>query len=128
MIMFGKKDGSSGRPGIYTIGEIAAIVGPIAERYGTGPIWLFGSYSRGEATEDSDIDLLVVPGEIKGYLRFIGFYQELEEVLGKSVDAIPYGDNGDRFMNIVEKDMVLIYGADDRSERDVRKGPNGCRF
>lgn len=44
---------------VYKIEEIAERVRPIAERYGVGKIYLFGSYARGEATEESDIDLLV---------------------------------------------------------------------
>lgn len=49
---------------VYKIEEIAERVRPIAERYGVGKIYLFGSYARGEATEESDIDLLVDASEI----------------------------------------------------------------
>ena len=44
---------------IYTIDEITAAVKPIAEKYGIDKVWLFGSYARGEATEKSDVDLLI---------------------------------------------------------------------
>ena len=43
---------------IYTIDEIREKVKPIAEKYGIEKVWLFGSYARGEATEESDVDLL----------------------------------------------------------------------
>ena len=42
---------------IYTIDEIAGKVRPIAEAYCIDKIYLFGSYARGEANKDSNIDL-----------------------------------------------------------------------
>ncbi len=44
---------------IYTVEEIQKKVRPIAEKYGIDTVWLFGSYARGEANENSDVDLLV---------------------------------------------------------------------
>ena len=44
---------------IYAVDEIARIVRPIAQRYGLRAVYLFGSYARGAATEDSDIDLMI---------------------------------------------------------------------
>ena len=44
---------------VYTVDEIRQIVHPIAERYGLQAVYLFGSYARGTASEDSDIDLLI---------------------------------------------------------------------
>ena len=38
----------------YTIEEIKDKVTPIAQKYGVKRISLFGSYARGEATENSD--------------------------------------------------------------------------
>ncbi|MFU2223155.1 nucleotidyltransferase family protein [Streptococcus pluranimalium] len=43
----------------YTIEEIKDIIKPIAEKYQLPAVYLFGSYARGEADEDSDIDLAV---------------------------------------------------------------------
>ena len=45
--------------GIYTTNEIAERVRPIAKAYGIDKVFLFGSYARGEATEDSDVDFYV---------------------------------------------------------------------
>ena len=44
---------------IYSIQEIQQRIAPIAKQYGLKAVFLFGSYARGEAREDSDIDLLV---------------------------------------------------------------------
>ncbi|MBO4551824.1 MAG: nucleotidyltransferase domain-containing protein [Candidatus Methanomethylophilaceae archaeon] len=95
--------------GVYTPEEIATIVAPIASRYGTGRIYLFGSYGRGTANKDSDIDLLVEPGDIRGYLIFTQMNIELEKALGKSVDMVSAGCD-DRFLSRINKDLVCIYG------------------
>ena len=95
--------------GVYTPEEIGAIIAPIANKYGTGRIYLFGSYGRGTANKDSDIDLLVEPGNIRGYLVFTQMNIELEDALGKSVDMISAGCD-DRFLSRINKDLVCIYG------------------
>ena len=44
---------------IYTLEEIRSRVTPIAKQYELKAVYLFGSYARGDADENSDIDLLV---------------------------------------------------------------------
>ena len=44
---------------VYKIEEIAERVRPIAEKYNIDKVYLFGSYARGEATEESDVDLRI---------------------------------------------------------------------
>ena len=92
-------------------------MGPIAEKYGTGKIFLFGSYGRGDADEESDIDLLVEPGMIKGYLRFTELNMELEDALGKTVDLVSAGCD-ERLLSRIHKDMVCNMGEyhDDLSD------------
>ena len=51
---------------IYTIPEIKNIVCPLAKEYGAERVYLFGSYARGESTKNSDIDLRIDKGNIKG--------------------------------------------------------------
>ena len=41
---------------VYTIDEIRQIITPIAKKYGLPAVYLFGSYARGTANEDSDVD------------------------------------------------------------------------
>lgn len=47
---------------IYSIDEIKKIISPIASRYGVERVFLFGSYARGEATEESDLDFRIDKG------------------------------------------------------------------
>lgn len=46
---------------VYSIAEIQCRVMPIIEKYRIPAMYLFGSCARGEATEDSDLDLQLVP-------------------------------------------------------------------
>ena len=70
-----------------SIGEIKEIVSEIAERYGAERVYLFGSYARGEERDDSDIDLHVFEGDIRGF-RIGGFYADLEEKLEKKISLV----------------------------------------
>ena len=72
---------------VYTINEITDKVRPIAEAYDIDRIYLFGSYARGEATENSDMDLYVEFSKPLG-LHYCSFVSDIEECLGKCVDII----------------------------------------
>ena len=75
---------------IYTISEIQAIVTPIAKKHSLKAVYLFGSYARGTATENSDVDLLIdTEGTaIKSLLDLAAVYCDLEDALGKQVDLL----------------------------------------
>ena len=52
-------------------------------------VYLFGSYARGEADEQSDVDLLVDLDRNKEIgFQFFGWYQDLEVLLGQKTDII----------------------------------------
>ena len=44
---------------VYSLEQIRGIITPIAEKYGIPAVYLFGSYARGNAGEESDIDFLL---------------------------------------------------------------------
>ena len=62
----------------------------ILGRYGATNARLFGSVARGDATPESDIDLLVdlTPGGGNELLRVSGIAEELTELLGTRVDVV----------------------------------------
>lgn len=65
----------------YTIEEIKSIVEPIACKYGVEHVYLFGSYARRDAAENSDVNLRVDKGSLKMLFALCGFYTEIEEAL-----------------------------------------------
>ncbi len=58
------------------------------EKYGVRKIGLFGSYSRGEAREGSDIDLLVEFEKPIGFFKFIELEDHLTHRLGVKVELV----------------------------------------
>jgi uncharacterized protein len=57
--------------------------------YGVQQIGLFGSYARGEANNDSDIDLLVdISKDKKTFRNFMALCYYLETLLGKKVELV----------------------------------------
>ena len=94
---------------VYTIDEIKKISVPIAKEYGVDSLSLFGSYARGEATSESDVDFYIDKGNIKGLLDFIGFVQDLEEKLQCQVDVVTTTIEDKKFIEMIRKDGVLLY-------------------
>jgi len=92
-----------------TFERLCDIVAPIAEKYGSGNIYLFGSRARGDSSENSDYDFFVMLGQIKG-LRLCGLLRELEEALGSNVDIVTGGARlDDDFSKEIHRDMRLVY-------------------
>ncbi|MBR4172681.1 MAG: nucleotidyltransferase domain-containing protein [Kiritimatiellae bacterium] len=104
----------------YTIEEITRRITPVAQKYGLAAVYLFGSYARGEATADSDVDLLVdLRGSVIKGLNFVSLYNELEAALGISIDIvtadslqIPTTRRGQlHFREAVQRERKMIYAA-----------------
>ncbi len=93
----------------YTIDEIKKKTIPIAEKYGVNKMCLFGSYARGEANDESDVDLLIDEGQIRGLIAYFGFVNDLEKELGCHVDVVMDGIEDKRFLALISKDAVTIY-------------------
>ena len=93
---------------VYTVDEIADIVRPVAERYGVESVILFGSYARGDADRDSDIDLYVETGKISDLIELSGFRLDLIEALHKEVDVVTADDFS--MVSRIVKNGVPIYG------------------
>ncbi|MDD3693537.1 MAG: nucleotidyltransferase domain-containing protein [Oscillospiraceae bacterium] len=74
----------------YSIEELKRIITPIARKYQIPVVYLFGSYARGQADENSDVDILIERegSAIKSLFDLGAFYNELNETLGKSVDVV----------------------------------------
>ena len=75
---------------IYTLDEIKKRVFPVIQKYNIPAMYLFGSYARGEATEESDLDFLVDTAgtNLTSLLALGALYCDLEEVFQKNIDLI----------------------------------------
>ena len=60
----------------------------LAKKHGARNVRVFGSVARAEAVDMSDLDLLVEMEPGRTYLDLVGFWQDLEETLGFSVDVL----------------------------------------
>lgn len=72
------------------ISDIKNKILPILKKYDVSRASLFGSVVKDEATEESDIDLLVEFKGEKSLLDLAGLKIELEELLGRRVDVLTY--------------------------------------
>jgi len=95
----------------YSIDELKEIIAPIAEKYHISKVYLFGSFARGDYNEQSDIDLRIEKGELKGLFALCGFYTEVEEALQMKVDVLTTGSLEDAFLKKIEKDEVMLYAG-----------------
>ena len=85
----------------------------ISEYFKTQPVdkaWVFGSYSRGEEREDSDVDIMIslIPGTRMG-LQFFAMSLDLERLLNRPVELVIEGDLLPFAAKTVEQDKVLVY-------------------
>ena len=74
--------------------------------------WLFGSCSRGEETEESDIDILVDYDNSQGIVSLLimgGMLMDLSDLLGRRVDLVENKGLMNFARASIERDKILIY-------------------
>ena len=97
------------KSGILTIKEIKDRIRPVVEKHHIEDVYLFGSYARGEANENSDVDIYCSSGDVDSLIKRAGLLRELAEALGKDVDVVTIGSKlKDRFKKNIEEDMIKI--------------------
>ena len=106
---------------IYSIYEIQQRIAPVTKQYGVKAIFLFGSYARGEAREDSDIDLLVDTSgtNLRSLLSLGALYCDLEAALQRPIDLITVSaleqraqmPSEEMFRETVMKEKLNVYDA-----------------
>lgn len=83
---------------------------PVAVRYGVDSLSLFGSYARGDADEQSDLDFLIVKGGMKGLLAYCGMTADLEDIFRCHVDLVTKNAIKDEnFLEEINRDEVMLY-------------------
>ncbi len=105
-----------GKGDVLSIDAIRLMVLPIVQRYSIDKATLFGSYARGEATAESDIDLLIECDNIRNMEDYLGLQEGLKNAIGRNVDIVMAdalaSDNtrsAKRLKEHIERDKVIIY-------------------
>ncbi|MEK7263753.1 MAG: nucleotidyltransferase family protein [Bacteroidota bacterium] len=94
-----------------TINEILSLLAThkqdFTQKYNVKTLAVFGSYSRGEQHDKSDIDILVEFTEPIGF-EFVDFADELESLLQTKVDLVTRKAIKPRYWNYIEKDVQYV--------------------
>jgi len=100
---------------VYSIDDLKKLLAPVFDAYPVMRGYVFGSYSRGEADDKSDIDIFVEPSEgFKSY-DVCGILSRAMKLSGKGVDcysSFDFDADSQTYKRIL-KDRVLIYGREE---------------
>jgi predicted nucleotidyltransferase len=77
----------------------------LLRKYPISKLGVFGSYARGEANENSDIDIAV---EITGPmgLNFVQMADEIEDLFGRKTDVVPLRSIKPQYLESVQRDII----------------------
>ncbi len=98
---------------MLTIAEIAQALNAVASLFDIRAAYLFGSFARGDARPDSDVDIRLDCGPSIGYGELLDIQEQMESILGHPVELItnPLELMRPAFRRRIEKDEVLLYEA-----------------
>ena len=96
---------------MLTIDRIREVVSRLGNKYGVKSAYLFGSYAKNTATENSDVDLMVDMGSFRRYRDYFHFCDELEKELGTEVDVTSEDGLNPGIFELIKNDRILLYGA-----------------
>ncbi|HEV2239146.1 MAG TPA: nucleotidyltransferase domain-containing protein [Ktedonobacterales bacterium] len=83
-------------------------IADILRAHGVVHAAFFGSFARGTATEQSDVDLLVEFGQPTSLLEMADLELELGDLLGRSVEIVTYAALNARIRGQVLREQVVI--------------------
>ena len=90
------------------VADIQERVLPVLRRHGIKRAGIFGSVARGEATPESDVDVLVELDRQASLLDFIGVKLDLEDALGRRVDLVEYAAVKPRLRDRILREEVPV--------------------
>jgi len=89
--------------------QLREMILPLLERYDMRRASVFGSYARGEATPESDIDILLEGNNSFRHFNILAVAEDLHEVSGKPVDVYEVGElNDGPFRDSVLREAVAL--------------------
>jgi len=90
--------------------QIKDAIYKIAPQYSIEQVYLFGSYARGDATEESDVDFRIVGGNFPSLYEIGGLYEDLIESLDKKIDVVFTKNLRFDFYTMIKDDEVMVFG------------------
>lgn len=90
------------------IGDKHADILRLAAKYGAFNVRVFGSVARGEAQEDSDVDLLVDFKAGTSIFDAVGLWQDLTELLGRPISLVGEDSPDDSFTRRILQDAIAL--------------------
>jgi len=95
---------------MLTINEIKETVIPLVENHPVRRVILFGSYARGDATENSDVDLIIDSTDELSYWDFLGLVGDVIKTMSIKVDILGLDEvKKPELLNNIKKEGVVIY-------------------
>jgi len=91
--------------------EVKEIILKILKPHGVRRVAVFGSYARGEAGPESDIDILVSFSQTKSLLELVRIEEELKQALHLKVDLLTEKAVSPYLIDAVRRDEVVILGS-----------------
>ena len=105
-----------GDQSVLSIEAMSYLLRPLAIKHRLKAVYLFGSYARGEARPESDVDLVIEGGSIHSADEYFSLVDQIETALGKKADLLQaetvFEDTsraGKRLINHIEKEKVVLY-------------------
>ncbi len=94
---------------IYTLNELQSLLLPVFRHHDVRRAVLFGSYGKGKADSQSDVDLLV-DSDLRG-LRFVGLIEDVRSALEKEVDVLDVSHivKGSEIDSEIKRTGILLY-------------------
>lgn len=79
----------------------------LLKKYHLTSIGIFGSFSRDDFSDDSDIDILIEYDQPMG-IEFIDLAYELEKLLRRPVDLVSRNGIKPKYFSEIKKDLVYV--------------------
>ena len=83
----------------------------VCRKHGARKIMLFGSFVRGDAGPESDIDLIVEFLRPTGFLALVKLERELSEAMGRKVDLLTEKAISPHLRDRIQDEQQVIYEA-----------------
>ena len=88
--------------------DIQRTVVKYGKEYGAQKIYRFGSYARGDASEQSNVNLRIDKGSIIGGIALAGLLLDIEGELGVQVDLVTTGSLSEDFLSAIRREEILL--------------------